>query len=89
MEADGRQALGFRVEVPGDGVGGGDVAGVGVWVAEEVGEGDGAEAVVVGVVAAVEFDHFLIPRRVKRMFLAHYRRRSCNGEMLILKWRRV
>ena len=88
MEADGRQALGFRVEVPGDGVGGGDVARVGVWVAEEVGEGDGAEAVVVGVVAAVEFNHLLIPRRVEKMFLAHHRRRNCNGEMLILKWRK-
>jgi len=33
------------------------VAGVGVWVAQEVGEGDGAEAIVVDVVGGVEFDH--------------------------------
>jgi hypothetical protein len=40
-----------------DGVCGGDVAGVGVWVAQEVGERDGAEAVVVGVVRGPELDH--------------------------------
>lgn len=57
MQTDGGQALGFRVVVARDGVGGGDVAGVGVGVAEEVGEGDGGEGVVVGVVCRVEFDH--------------------------------
>lgn len=57
MQAHGGQALGFGVEVALDGVCGGDVAGVGVWVAQEVGEGDGAEAVVVGVVGGPEFDH--------------------------------
>lgn len=28
-----------------------------VWIAEEVGEGDGGEGIVVGVVLGVEFDH--------------------------------
>jgi len=58
VQADGRQTLGFRVEVAGDGVCRGDVAGVRVRVAQEVGEGDGGEGVVVGVFFAVEFDHF-------------------------------
>lgn len=58
MQAHGCQALGVRVEVPLDRVGGGDVARVGVGVAQEVGQRDGREAVVVGVVLGVEFDHF-------------------------------
>jgi hypothetical protein len=57
VQAHGREALGVRVEVALDGVCGGDVAGVGVWVAQEVGERDGAEAVVVGVVRGPELDH--------------------------------
>ena len=35
------------------------MSGVGVWVAEEVGEGDGGEWVGVGVIGGVEFDHGL------------------------------
>lgn len=58
MQADGGEALGGRVVVSINGVRGGDVAGVGVRVAEEVGEGGFAEVVVVGVRGAEEFHHF-------------------------------
>ena len=51
------QALGEGVKGAGDDVCGEDVGGVGVWVAEEVGEGDGGERVSVGLVGGVEFDH--------------------------------
>lgn len=57
MEAGGGEALGGGVEGARDDVCGEDVGGVGVWVAEEVGEGDGGEGVVVGVGCGVEFDH--------------------------------
>lgn len=57
MQAHSGQALSLGVECALDGVCGGDVAGIGVWVAQEVGERDGAEAIVVGVVGGVEFDH--------------------------------
>ena len=43
------KALGGRVKVARDYVGGEDVCGVGVWVAEEVGEGDCGKGIVVGM----------------------------------------
>lgn len=58
MQADGRQALGQRVVVPVDGVGGCDVAGIWVRIAEEVGQRRFGEVVVVGVGGAEEFHHF-------------------------------
>lgn len=58
MKPCGGEALGGGVERAGDYVCGENVRGVGVWVAEEVGEGDGGEGVVIGVVCGVEFDHF-------------------------------
>jgi len=57
VEADSRQALGLRVVVAGDGVGGEHVSGVRVGVAEEVGERDGRERVRVRLVGGVELDH--------------------------------
>lgn len=58
------QALGCRVEVAGYYIGGEDVGGVGVWVAQEVRKGDGRERVVVTVRAGVDFHHFRSERRV-------------------------
>ena len=57
MQPHGVQALGRGVEVSRDDVRGEDVGGVGVRVAEEVGEGDGGEGVLVGVGGGVEFYH--------------------------------
>lgn len=57
METGRVQALGDRVESAGDHVGGEHVGGVGVRIAEEVGEGDGGEGVVVGCVGGIKFDH--------------------------------
>ena len=57
MQAHRCEPLGLRIEVLGDGVGGCDMARVRIGVAQEVGEGDGREGVVVGVGGAVEFDH--------------------------------
>ena len=34
------------------------MGGVGIWIAEEIGQGDSREGVVVGVGGFVEFDHF-------------------------------
>ena len=47
----------MRVDVARYHVCGEDVGAVGVWVAEEVGEGYGWEGVVVGVGGLEEFDH--------------------------------
>lgn len=58
MNSRGGKAAGFGVDGAINYVGGENVRGVGVWVAQEVGEGDGGEGVVVGVGGFVEFDHF-------------------------------
>ena len=57
MQTRGVEGLGDGVVEAVDGVGGEDVGGVGVRVAEEVGEGDCGEGVVVGGGAFVEFGH--------------------------------
>jgi len=58
VEAEGCEALGRGVVGAGDCVGGEHMGRVGVWVAEEVGEGYGGERVVVIVGLVVDFDHF-------------------------------
>lgn len=57
MQARSVEGLGCGVEMSGNDVCGGNVVGVGVWVAEEVGEGYGFEGVGVVEGGFVEFDH--------------------------------
>ena len=57
VQAHGGETLGAGIVGALDGVGAGDVAGVGVRVTEEVGEGDGGEGVGVVVGRRVEFHH--------------------------------
>lgn len=57
MQAGGAEALGRGVEVSVDDIGREHVLGVGVRVAEEVGERDGGEGVVVAEGTFVEFYH--------------------------------
>ena len=47
-----------------DHVGGEDMGGVRVWVAQEVGEGDGGKRIVIAVEAGVYSHHFGLERRV-------------------------
>lgn len=57
MNARGAQAASLGVDMAVDHVAGEDMRAVWVWVAEEVGEGDGGEGVVVGEVGVEIFYH--------------------------------
>ncbi len=51
------QASGRRVDGTVDYVGGEDVGAVGVWVPQKVGEGNGWEGIIIGVVDFIELYH--------------------------------
>ncbi len=60
VQSGGAEALADGVEMAVDDISGEHMGSIGVRVAEEVGEGDGGEGVVVVEGVGVEFDHCIV-----------------------------